>query len=264
MPEQLSGANLARSILNDFKARARTAPTGTGPARGKSARRRRHGDDREPVTLGSIVETLTAGQATAPQAVTGLDGGHIIDQWATLCPQYAATVQPVHYDPARGRLDLRPTSHAYAAQLRLLGGQLCKQINDKLGREAVRLIRVLPVGAIAASTAVRETARPGAAPVRTRETASDGYGAALAQALAHRPELPSLPDVQAAERRQDTALRTNREPEQVHAERVALWSEDRSELPEPGSVEASLAAAIAYKRREQAGLVEPQRLFGAA
>jgi len=273
--EQLAGADLARSLFNAHRDAARAAgnmPTATGKPptpvpTTASRRRRRTGTGRDPVAFANVVEGLT--NTIAPNAAgSALDGGRIIAQWPYLCPQYAGHVQPTHYDPQRGRLDLLPSSHAYAAQLRLLGGQLAKQINDKIGRPAVRTIRVLPPGALTTGAAPElanesETAasKP---PVKTRAMASPGYRATLAAALAHRPERTPLPGVREAEQRQDAALRAHREPEAVHAARVALWSETRPELPEPGSVEASRRAALARKRREQAGTAEPRRAFDAA
>lgn len=269
MTDQIAGPDLARSILAAHRAKARadgTLPTAAGRPVVKTARRCPAGTGRDPVAFADIVQTLTGG--LTPDAVgSGLDGGHIINQWPQLCPQYVGRVEPVHYDPQRGRLDLRPVSHAYAAQLRLLGGQLAKQINDKLGRPAVRTIRVLTPGDMTAAAGPAPTLEPLAVPkppVRTRETASPGYRAALAAALAHRPQQQPRLDVQAAEQRQDTALRAHREPETVHAERVALWAEQRPEPPTPDTAEASRLAAIARARRERAGLTEPHRAFDAA
>jgi hypothetical protein len=263
---QLSGADLARMALASARAAAKTSPA-PGPGRTKPKRTLRRGDGRDPVSLAAAITALGADIPLQD----GLAGGSILDQWPTLCPQYAGCVQPVAYDEQRGRLDLRPGSHAYAAQLRILGGQLAKQINDKLGRPVVRSIRVLPVGNVPqhdAYTAVyagpSETAQP-EAPVKTRETASAGYQAALAAALAHKPpHEPQNPYIAEAIRAQDAALRAKRLPEAE--DRDAYWAQrDAAEKagPEPGSIDASIAAAIARKRQEQTGS-EPRRLFGAA
>ena len=271
MTEQLAGADLARSILNAHRDAARAAgnmPTAAGNPPVKTPRRRhRGGIGRDPVSFAAVVQGLTR-TLTPDAAGSGLDGGNIITQWAALCPQYAGRVEPAHYDPQRGRLDLRPSSHAYAAQLRLLNGQLAKQINDKIGRPVVRTIRVLPPGALTTGAAPApvpetETAAP-KPPVKTRDMASPGYRATLAAVFANRPERTPPPGVWEAEQRQDAALRAHREPESVHAERVAFWAEARPGLPEPGSAEASHRAALARKRREAAGLTEPRRAFDAA
>lgn len=87
-----------------------------------------------------------------------------------------------------GCLDLRPDSPAYATQLRLITSRIVRATNEVAGSEAVRTVRVLPVGSIApaSSTAAPEPVATRActaaskAPVRTSETASEGYQRASA------------------------------------------------------------------------------------
>ncbi|MEV5915799.1 DciA family protein [Streptomyces chartreusis] len=259
---QLSGKDLARQALEAYKATARTTPT--SPAKPKRKRVVRTGDGRDPISLAAAITGLGADMPID----AGVAGGSIIEQWPTLCPQYADTVQPVAYNPERGRLDLRPANYAVASGLRLLGGQLCKQINDKAGRTVVRSIRVLPVGAVTptapAAAQPTEQAAP-ETPPRTRETASDGYRAALALALENKPERqPTNPYVLEAIARQETALRTNRQPEAEH--RDAVWAQADAEEqagPAAGSVEESLARARAYARQDRAGRA-PRRAFDVA
>lgn len=261
---QLSGRDLARQALAAYKATARTAPTNT-PAKPARKRATRTGSGRDPVSLGAALAGLGADIALE----SGMAGGNVIDQWPTLCPQYADSVQPVAYDPDRGRLDLRPANYSVASGLRLLGGQLAKQINDKLGKPVVRSIRVLPVGAVQqrdAYTAVYagpSSAPEPEAPVKTRETASPGYRDTLQAALAHRTERPPAdPHVAEVIARQEAALRANREPDTEHRESV--WAElDAAAGPAPGSMEASEAAARAYARQHRGGGT-PRRAFDAA
>ena len=180
-------------------------------------------------------------------------------------------MQPVSYDAERGILELRPSSPAYATQLRLFQQQLAKHLNGKLGRPAVRGIRVLAPGGGTAPVAMppSETERPevpGAeAPVRTRADGCIGYQDALAVALEHKPGPPPVnPYVEEAMRRQEAALRANRLPEDEHRE--AGWVEEeaiRKAGPVPGSMEASEAAARAYARSQAAGRT-PRRAFDAA
>ena len=259
---QFSGADLARMALANARKAAPNNPV-TGPSRPKRTRIRRAGDGRDPVSLAAAIADL--GGDLPLEA--GVAGGNVINDWPELCPQYVGCIEPVGYDKQTGRLDLRPSSHAYAAQLRLLGGQLAKQINDKMGRPIVRTIRVLPVGNVTSSPtpAASERAEPDG-PVKTRETASPGYKATLEAALAHRLEKqPSNPRVAKAIARQEAALRAHRQPESEHRE--GQWAQEEAERkagPRPGSLEASIAAAIAYKRREKAGLTEPRRAFDVA
>ncbi|MFF1358715.1 DciA family protein [Streptomyces sp. NPDC058297] len=161
-----SGIDLARQALANYKATAASSPargTRSGPTPGR--RRMRPGDGRDPVGLAAVIKQL----GTDASWKTGIDGGSVIDRWTDLCPQYATAVQPVAYDADRGRLDLRPATQAYAAQLRLLGGQLAKQINDKMGRDVVRSILVLPVGAVTPARPPAGTPAASPAPVENPE-----------------------------------------------------------------------------------------------
>jgi hypothetical protein len=256
---QLVGADLARMALANARLAAKTAPT-TTPRR-KPKRTTRPGGRREPVTLADAIATLGADLPLK----AGVAGGSIIDQWPTLCPQYDGLVQPVAYDETCGRLDLRPSTHAYAAQLRLLGGQLAKQINDKLGRPTVRTIRVLPVGPV--DTPTRPAAATGQpepdAPVKTRATASPGYRHALKAALTHKGTPQTVdPNILEAITRQETALRAHRENVAQFADGVA--ETERVTGPVLDRSEAVRRAALARKRAEAAGTVEPRRVFDVA
>ncbi|MFF7190577.1 DciA family protein [Streptomyces sp. NPDC008222] len=251
---QLAGADLARLALANARTAARTAPT-NGPTRPKK-RTVRRGTGRDPISLADAISSLGADLPIE----NGVAGGNVIDQWPTLCPQYDGLVQPVSYDEHTGRLDLRPSTHAYAAQLRLLGGQLARQINDKTGRATVRTIRVLPVGRIDTPTAAATDTQPVQdTPVKTRETASPGYRATLETALAHKPT-PRAVDPNALEAigRQETALRAHREP-------VRLFTDGSAEAePVLDRSEQVRRAALARKRAEAAGTVAPRRVFDVA
>ncbi|MFW3477393.1 DciA family protein [Streptomyces microflavus] len=142
MTTEAAGADLARLALQAARAAAKTRPT--KQPRLRTARPMR-GERRDPTGLGNVLGHLT----TELGWQAGMNGGDLLERWPELCPQYVDRIEPAHFDPQAGRLDLRPASPAYATQLRLLGGQLCKQINDKLGENRVRSIRVLPVGPLA-------------------------------------------------------------------------------------------------------------------
>lgn len=256
---QLSGADLARMALENARRAAKTAPT-TGPTRTRPKRTRR-GDGRDPVTLASAITALGADIPLRD----GLAGGSILDQWPQLCPQYADRVQPVHFDETLGRLDLRPGSHAYAAQLQLLGGQVAKQINDKLGRAVVRSIRVLSVGRIdSRPAAVGDTpAAAPEAPVKTRETAHPGYQRARSLLLEHRREHGGTnPYLAEARARQEAALLANRQAEDEH--RDGVWETARLLEDRVDPAEQIRRAALARARQQKTNGDVPQRLFGAA
>jgi hypothetical protein len=260
---QGSGADLARQALAAARAAAKTAPA---PARKTGTRITRHqrGPGRDPIAFGTLLGRVSAEQGW-PKA---LEGGDVLARWAELCPQFADTVQPAGYDPERGVLQLRPSSHAIASGLRILGGQLAKQINDKMGSTVVQAIRVLPVGTVTdRSREIPDEPSHAAeplAPVRTRETASPGYRIALKAALTHRTERqPTTPHVADAIERQEAALRANREPESHH--RDAVWEIDRLAAQQADRGEAVRRAAIARKRADQAAAGQaPRRAFDAA
>jgi predicted nucleic acid-binding Zn ribbon protein len=256
-----SGADLARQALAAARAAAKTNPA-PGPKKPRRSVRPTRGTAGDPQGLGSVLARLTAEQGWDD----GLGGGNLIDQWASIAPtELATTVQPVAYDPERGVLELRPSSPAYATQLRLFQQHLAKHLNERLGRPAVRAIRVLAPGATTVAEAIPEPEQPAAAkePVKTRETASPGYRATLETALAHRPERqPTNPYVTEALARQEAALRANRQPESEH--RDAYWEMDRLAAAEIDRSEAVRRAAIARARQERAGGDVPRRLFGAA
>ncbi|MFF6931567.1 DciA family protein [Streptomyces californicus] len=238
MTAEASGADLARIALQAARAAAKTRPT-TKP-RLRTARPIR-GERRDPAGLGNVLGHLT----TELGWQGGMGGGNILEQWPNLCPQYVGHIEPVHYDPQAGRLDLRPASPAYATQLRLLGGQLCKQINDKAGRDLVRSVRVLPPGPITAQPAQATSApdRPTVErPVRTRDTACDGYKEAIA--AIRRAERPATnPLAAAAIERQNQAMA--REPEAAFTDAVA--AAEKAVGPQLSDSERARQAAIAYK-----------------
>ncbi|GGZ82472.1 DciA family protein [Streptomyces rubiginosohelvolus] len=234
-----SGADLARLALQAARAAAKTRPT--NKPRLRTARPIR-GERRDPADLGNVLGQLT----TELGWQTGMNGGNILERWPELCPQYVDRIEPVHFDPQAGRLDLRPASPAYATQLRLLGGQLCKQINDKLGENLVRSIRVLPVGPVTAkpAPAAAATARPAVErPVNTRDNACDGYKATLAGI--RRLELPRE-DPRVASAREEQIRTAAREPEDKFAPVVAAAEEDVAG-PQLSDSERARQAAIAYK-----------------
>ncbi|GAA0500807.1 DUF721 domain-containing protein [Streptomyces olivaceiscleroticus] len=179
-----SGKDLARLALARYKATAKTAPATKATGRRNSRKRVRaqYGDGRDPIGLGAVLDQLK----TDEEWKTGVAAGSLTDQWPELCPELVGKVAPERFDPATGRLDLRPASPAFATQLRLLGQQLVGRLQSK--GAPVRSIRVLSPGRIqtaAATSAVLEErpAEPG--PVKTREVASAGYRAALAAHQAH-------------------------------------------------------------------------------
>lgn len=241
MTAEGSGADLARLAFQAARAASKVKPSAAPKVR---TRRPIRGERRDPAGLGNVLGHLT----TELGWQTGMNGGNVLEQWPDLCPQYVGRVEPAHYDPQARRLDLRPSSPAYATQLRLLGGQLCKQINDKMGQDIVRSIRVLPVGA---PSNEEPSSRPGPAapaaavdpgPVKTRETASAGYQATLAAVRRTAPRTLDPRVLEAMHRQDQDAAR---EPETAFAATVAAM-EDLVPAPVRDSERARLGA-VNYK-----------------
>jgi hypothetical protein len=257
-----SGADLARQALAAARAAAKTAPPAGRKQRTTRPSRAARGGGRDPLGLGNVLQRLSAEQGWE----TGIDGGNIIDQWQTLCPTALVhLLTPTGYDPDRRLLTLRPAHPAAAAQARMIQHQLAQHLNQQLGRPAVQTIRVLPPGAGAdrpAPVDTNPTQVVPEAPVRTRETASPGYRAALEASHANRRDhQPTDPYVLEAIQRQEAALRANRQAETEH--RDAEWELDRLTRQQANRDEAVRRAAIARARDERAGR-EPRRVFGAA
>ncbi|MFD8488582.1 DciA family protein [Streptomyces sp. NPDC059712] len=257
-----SGADLARMALAAARANAKHTPA---PAARKTRRgpRPARGEGRDPQGLSTILDRLQAEQGWD----AGLNGGNLLDQWATIAPtELAATVQAVAYDPERGILELRPASPAYATQIRLFQQQLAAHLNRALGRPAVRSIRVLAPGGDhqpTADTPEPETPAVPVGPVKTRDTAHPGYQATLALALEHRGHHERIdPYEEQARARQEAALRAGRQPEGEN--RDAVWETDRLESARVDQAEAVRQVAIARARHERAEGTEPRRIFGAA
>lgn len=261
---QASGADLARQALAAARANAKNTPA-AGPKKPRRTVRAARGEGRDPQGLAGILGRLTAEQGWTDQ----LGGGDIMDRWPELCPTaYAESTRPVGYDQETGTLTIRTASHTVAAGLRLAQLSLAKTINDKLGRTVVRQLRIR-VGADGPGTRQLEDLAPAPAPaqeppVRTRETASPGYHAALEAALTHRPERqPTNPYILEAIARQEAALRAKRQPEFEH--RDAVWELDRLQAAELDRDEAVRRAAIARARAERAaGGTLPRRVFDVA
>lgn len=261
MTEQASGADLARMALAAARANAKHAPAPAKKTR-RSPRPLR-GEGRDPQGLGAVLGRLQAEQGWD----AGLNGGNLLDQWATIAPtELAVTVQAVAYDPDRGILELRPVSPAYATQIRLFQQQLVAHLNRQLGKPAVRTIRVLAPGADhkpADGVLEPETPATPAGPVKTRDTAHPGYQATLALALQHRGSHQRVdPYEEQARARQEAALRAGRQPETEH--RDAVWELDRLETARVDQAEAVRQAAIARARHERAGGTTPRRAFDVA
>jgi hypothetical protein len=172
---------------------------------------------------------------------------------ATIAPELIGKVTPTHYDARTGRLDLQPTSPAYATQLRLLGRQLIARINGKIGSTLVRDLRVLPPRALTATCPDQQAEHHPAfeqpkAPVRTRADATAGYHRALAE-IRH---TVTVTDPAVAMARQEQAILNRREPESAFAEAVAAQAQQDEAAARTAAATSNQAIAVQRARHDKA------------
>ena len=248
MTTEPSGIDLARIALANARKAARSAPVQKKPRRG-AARDTRTG--RDPMAFGAAIQRMMAERGWE----TGISGGTILSQWATIAPELAGKVTAEAFNEDTGTLSLRPATHAYATQLRLHERQVVQRIQTSPGGEAVRGIRILPVGTAATSRSAPPLTVPEERPGLTVPTAPGEKSAGYRRALeAHRSVYRPYDDPAATQavERQLAALRTNRLPDEEHAEyRYLLEQEAEQRQREAPGTDASLRAALRYKHTGQ-------------
>ncbi|MEU6621896.1 DUF721 domain-containing protein [Streptomyces litmocidini] len=262
-----SGADLARLMLQrarqDAKQRGNDRP-GAPRRPKKTSNIQFHG--RAPVGLAGAFQSLLADRGWDVPAA----GGSILDRWPDIAdavaPKLAAHSVAVAFDPETGQLDLLPDSPAYATQLRLMTPRIITAANQRAGAAAVRTIRVRRPGTVPSTPArvpvpAGRTACEPAGPVKTRETASEGYRHALAAHHAAYTPFQQDPALAAAVGRQEQVRRNL-------ATTVFPQPEDDQEDEAPTSLEDVRAqqrqtnetiriAAILRARAERAGRPMP-------
>jgi len=134
-----SGVDLACLALQNARAAAKVQ---VRSARIVSAPRTARRGGRDPVGLSGALHDLVRSRAWEVPAA----GGTVLDRWTDIARELAVHIAAVGFDASCGRLDLRPTSAAYATQARLASAGLIAQANTELGGTIVRSIRVLPPG----------------------------------------------------------------------------------------------------------------------
>ncbi|MBP5904599.1 DUF721 domain-containing protein [Streptomyces scabiei] len=232
---ELSGVDLARVAL---RAALETARKNGGNGRTAKAKPRmtpsvRHGG-REPLGLGAAIGMLVNERAWELPAA----GASLRERWEAIAPEFAGHVAAVGYDADSGRLTVCPESAAWATKLRLEQARVVQAANESAGRTVVRGLRILAPGSVPVSEpgAVAPAAAPNG-PVKTRESASEGYRQALA---AHQSVAPA--------RRVDLGI-----AQAVERQNRAMRELSRRAFPEPVSSEeqpAPLDAVRVQRRRE--------------
>ncbi|MFE5514148.1 DciA family protein [Streptomyces sp. NPDC056529] len=266
---EASGADLARLMLQrarqDAKQRGNDRP---GPARRpkKTSNIQYHG--RAPVGLAGAFQSLLADRGWDVPAA----GGSILDRWpdiaATIAPRLATHTTAVAYDPQTGQLDLMPDSPAYATQLRLMTPRIIAAANETSAAAAVRTVRVRQPGTLPTTPAPAPTAGKTAAeptrPVKTRETASEGFRRVLA--LHHEAWTPFQQDpaLAAAVGRQeqvrlDLGARAFTDVEEDQEDQVPTSLEEIRARQRQAN-DATRIAAILRARAERAGRTVPPAL----
>ncbi|MFE7675803.1 DUF721 domain-containing protein [Streptomyces albidoflavus] len=263
---ETSGVDLARVALRAAMEQARKNGAGQKtkkkPRTGTTVRR----DGREPMGLGAAIGALVTERAWELPAA----GASLRERWAAIAPELAGHVAAVAYDPDSGRLTVCPESSAWATKARLEQTRIVAAANKAAGRTAVRALRILPPGAAPVpgpADAVRADLAPAAptGPVRTRETACEGYRRALAAHQEVAPPRRVDPGIAAAVERQTAAMRelSRRafpETDVVVDEAPTPFDATRSERRR--QAEVSRAAALRRARAEKAGrpMEAPQAL----
>ncbi|MFD7615524.1 DciA family protein [Streptomyces sp. NPDC059802] len=192
--DEATGVDLARVALAAAKQAAKERGATTSAKRAPKRRPVARRNGRDPLGLGGALAQLVTERGWETPAA----GGSVMDQWPTIVtPEIADNLRPTAFDQSTGRLDLVPATSAWATQARLISAQLIRQANTAVGTEAVRQIRVLPVGARTPLAAPAPAPEPAASTprgeIRTRENASPGFHrarAALAPAPAGTPQGP--------------------------------------------------------------------------
>jgi len=139
-PHDATGLSLARETARALGARARRRrpPPSTGRRSVDPVSSGSHPDDRDPQPLSRAVHRLVDAKGWAAD----VNVRTLLARWALLVgPSLAAHSRPERY--ADAELTVRTDSTAWATQLRHMAPQLVAMLNEQLGAETVRLIRVL-------------------------------------------------------------------------------------------------------------------------
>ncbi|GGU61134.1 DciA family protein [Streptomyces lavendofoliae] len=243
---ETSGVDLARVALRAAMEAARRNGGGQKAKRKPRAVTTVRRDGREPMGLGAAIGALVTERAWELPAA----GATLRERWAAIAPELAGHVAAVSYDPDSGQLTVCPESSAWATKARLEQTRIIAAANKAAGRTVVNSLRILPPGTAPVPAPASDVAPADLAPaaptgpVKTRETASEGYRRALA---AHQEV--------AASRRVDPAI-----AEAVERQTAAMRELSRRAFLEPDVVVPEDAPApieqVRVQRRRQAAATE--------
>ena len=137
-----TGLSLARETARSLGARSRRRRPYTSNAEPRRTvdpvSSGAHADDRDPQTLSRAVHRLIDAKGWAAD----VNVRTLLARWALLVgPSLAEHSRPERY--AEAELTVRTDSTAWATQLRNMAPQLVAMLNEQLGTNTVRLVRVL-------------------------------------------------------------------------------------------------------------------------
>ncbi|MFC8175985.1 DUF721 domain-containing protein [Streptomyces sp. NPDC057325] len=195
-------------------------------------------------------------------------GGNVLAQWKIILtaavPEFAGHVRAVAVDEKSGRLDVVPDAPAYATQARWCAPKLIVAANSTVPEAGIQRINVPASAVRIAATATAFPAAAGklaprpttpAGPVKTKETASAGYGCVLAVYLAVAPSRQEDPTLVAAVVRQEQVRRelADRAFPDTGQEDEALLSLEDVRAQQRQAAGAVCTAAIQRALAERAG-----------
>ena len=140
VPHDPTGLGLARETARALGARARRRrPPPAAPRRSVDpVSSGAHPDDRDPQPLSRAVHRLVDAKGWAAD----VNVRTLLARWALLVgPSLAEHSRPERYDDSV--LTVRTDSTAWATQLRHMAPQLVAMLNEQLGADTVRLVKVL-------------------------------------------------------------------------------------------------------------------------
>ncbi|OIJ85253.1 hypothetical protein BIV25_44570 [Streptomyces sp. MUSC 14] len=251
---ETSGVDLARVAL---RAALEQARQNGGGQKAKSKPRpvravRRNG--REPMGLGTAICALVAERAWELPAA----GASLRERGSAIAPELAGHVAAIGYDADTGQFTVCPESAAWATKTRLEQTRVIAAANTSAGRTVVRALRILAAGTVSMPEPTESDPVPAAVPagpVRTRETASDGYRRALTARQEAAPPHRVDPAIAEAVERQTAAMRelSRRafpEPDVVPGDALALIEQTRAQRRREAA--ATHAQAVFRARAERA------------
>ncbi|MCX5589556.1 DciA family protein [Streptomyces erythrochromogenes] len=262
---EVSGVDLARVALRSAMEAARKNGGGQKAKKQPRPVRTVRRDGREPMGLGAALGALVTERAWELPAA----GASLRERWAAIAPDLAEHIAAVAFDPDSGRLTLCPESAAWATKARLEQTRVIAAANNAAGRTVVSTLQILPPGATPAPDAADlisvAPADVAVSPVRTRETACEGYRRALAAHQGAAPPRRVDPSIAEAIERQSAAMRELSrlafpEPDIVADDAPAPIDQARVQRRRQAAI--TEAAALRRARAERAGKVPGPRQLG--